>query len=477
MDKDQERIKKEGKVKNPPRGKGFMIVCNQMADDGNPLMTEVSINEAIAELRPMMWAWILHDKDSYNEGDEFLDPEHKAGSPKKPHYHIVLQFDERVTVGKVAKAFGIPDNFVDKAKDVRRISGMFLYLIHRRDPDKYQYEPSEVKSNFDYTSALEHWIKELSLSLIEDVLEEVYKGKATRRSVIRDYGYSFYNKYKTRIDTARADFLRDCPTPPFRVNFYVEGKGGIGKSTICRWLASMYAPIEDVEQGTAYFEVKGDIRVAFEGYDGQRVIIWDDQRAEDFIRAFGRGNTLNIFDTHPGEMSLRQNVKYGTTYLANAVNIVNGSQSYSEFLDRMAGEYVDNHSIKHEAEDKNQSYRRFPAILCLHEEDFDILLNKGYFENSRDFLQFFQYTNVVGNFGQLQKLISEAKTTEAKAVLEDAKSRMLAPVHEVKEMIDEVEKGGDASLFEEAETATKVANFGTCSEKKKPRRKKKEGNA
>lgn len=82
MDKDQERIKKEGKVKNPPRGKGFMIVCNQMADDGNPLMTEASINEAIAELRPMMWAWILHDKDSYNEGDEFLDPEHKAGSPK-----------------------------------------------------------------------------------------------------------------------------------------------------------------------------------------------------------------------------------------------------------------------------------------------------------------------------------------------------------------------------------------------------------
>ena len=464
-----ERLNKEGKVKNPPRGKGFMIVCNQYADDGNPLMTEESISEALAELRPLMWAWILHDKDTYNEGDEHIDPEHKAGSPKKPHYHIVLQFDERVTIGKVAKAFSLPDNFIDKAKDVRRLSGMFLYLIHRRDPDKYQYKPSDVTANFDYLSALDGWVKELSLSLIEDVLDEVYKGKATRRSVIHDYGYSFYNKYKGRIDQARADFLRDCPTPPFRVNFYVEGKGGIGKSTICRWLASMYAPLEDVEQGTAYFEVKGDIRVAFEGYDGQRVIIWDDQRAEDFIHAFGRGNTLNIFDTHPGEMSLRQNVKYGTTYLANAVNIVNGSQSYSEFLDRLAGEYTDRFSTKHEAEDKNQSYRRFPAILCLHEEDFDILLNKGYFENSRDFLQYFQYANVVGNFGKLQKLISGAHAIETKAVLEEAKKKMLAPVHDVKDMIDKLEQGDDPSFFECAEASDTVAEYGKCEVKKKPK--------
>lgn len=454
----------------PIRGRVFFFSCRTENDEGVKLMTEEVIKDAIRDLQPTEWAYILHDKDVYTEADEKKVPEHKAGMHKPNHYHVVVLFDSRVALPKVAKAFGLDDHMIDKGKNQKSGIYMMLYLIHRRDGDKYQYADSEVVANFDYAKAVGRWEHELGLGSIEEVIEDIYKKGLRVKDVIEEHGYAFYNKYRKRIEQARADYLKDAPVGPFRLNFFIEGKGGIGKSVLSRALARSFADA-DLSDEDAYFEVKGDLRTAFEGYDGQQIVIWDDKRAIDLVKAFGRSNVLNLFDTHPGERSSRQNVKYGTSYLSNSINIVNGIESFTDFLDGIAGEYKDAQGVLHSQEDKSQSYRRFPLIICLHEKDFDLMMNRGFFEGSREYLQYFQYANIRGNFGELVRNCPPD-------ALVDAQNRMIEPIKDAARQAIAVDAENRAEpqpeLFEPE--SKPFDSYGEVTIKEKPRRKKKAGN-
>lgn len=111
-----------------------------------------------------------------------------------------------------------------------------------------------------------------------------------------------------------------------------------------------------------------------------------------------RGNIFRVFDTHPQKE--RQNIKYGSINLINTVNIVNSVQPYIDFLDGLAGEYTSG-GVQHKSEDKNQSYGRFPFIIPIYENDFSILLNKGFVENTNNYLEYIEYMNIVGNFQKI----------------------------------------------------------------------------
>lgn len=59
------------------------------------------------------WQYILHDKDTWSSKDEAKNPEHKAGTLKKPHWHIHAGFER-----------GFPDwkKFVAFMKSVNAIA-------------------------------------------------------------------------------------------------------------------------------------------------------------------------------------------------------------------------------------------------------------------------------------------------------------------------------------------------------------------
>ena len=56
-------------------------------------------------------------------------------------------------------------------------------------------------------------------------------------------------------------------------------------------------------------------------------------------------------------------VKYGSVNLINAVSIVTSVRPFHEFVQGLAGEYVDAKKLTHKAEDINQGYRRFPVFM------------------------------------------------------------------------------------------------------------------
>lgn len=79
------------------------------------------------------WAYILHDKDT----DE-------NGVLKKPHIHWVGRATPRC-LSVVANFLGLPENNIEVVKN---FDNTVCYLIHLNDIDKFQYSPDDVESNF-----------------------------------------------------------------------------------------------------------------------------------------------------------------------------------------------------------------------------------------------------------------------------------------------------------------------------------------
>ena len=228
---------------------------------------------------------------------------------------------------------------------------------------------------------------------------EVLLNGMTLRQVIDKYPYEFQQDF-AYLERCRIRYIsKIAPMPRRRINYYVEGSGGIGKGLISRALARALIDRDNLlKDDEIFFEVGAD-RTSFEGYDGQPVLIWNDCRASTLLTKLdGRENVFNVFDPHPAD--IQQNIKYGSIRLNNEINIVNSIQTWKEFLDELAAEYKRNGQI-HKAEDKRQSYRRFPFFLVLHEEDYDLGMNKGVFDGTREFEQYMMYRGMQANMRRI----------------------------------------------------------------------------
>ena len=404
-------------------------------ETGEPLINEETIINALNHKSIKEWAYICHDEDVYSEKDEIDNPEHKQGEVKPRHWHIVMKVGYAIDVTVIAKWFGIAENFVDVPKGAGAFLDCVQYLTHedlkQQGMGKRLYEDERVKANFDFRMKLDKRSENrmkygADLDPKDQMRHNVMYG-GWNMEQCEKADPLVYMADLERLKKYRLDYLQNrAPMPALRINYYIDGAGGIGKNTASRALAKSLYP--DYE-GQCFFEVGGD-KVSFEGYDGEPVIIWNDRRAAGFIGAFGREETFDIFDSHPTDA--RHNVKYGSVRLVNAVNIVNGIEPYQDFLNGLAGEYKTRDGQEMKAEDKSQSYRRFPIILCLRENDFDVLLNKGVASGTREFDQYIGYRNLVGSFSRVaQKLEGRAR--------EVVQIDMLRPAIEATEQVRERE--------------------------------------
>ena len=378
-------------------------------ETGETLLTEEQIRVALLSHRTVKrWAYICHDKDVYSALDEEQNPDHKAGEVKPRHWHVVLECGSNVEIGVVARWLGVAENFVETAKGAGAFLDCVQYLTHEQEKQqllgKRLYADSEVKSNFEFRAELDKRAENRAkynrdLNLKERIRMEVLLNGMTLRQVIDKYPYEFQQDF-AYLERCRIRYIsKIAPMPRRRINYYVEGSGGIGKGLISRALARALIDRDNLlKDDEIFFEVGAD-RTSFEGYDGQPVLIWNDCRASTLLTKLeGRENVFNVFDPHPAD--IQQNIKYGSIRLNNEINIVNSVQTWKEFLDELAAEYKRNGQV-HKAEDKKQSYRRFPFFLVLHEEDYDLGMNKGVFDGTREFEQYMMYRGMQANMRRI----------------------------------------------------------------------------
>lgn len=379
-------------------------------ETGEELLTEEKIRVALLSHKTIKrWAYICHDKDVYSALDEEQNPEHIAGEVKPPHWHVVLECPTNaVEIGVIAKWFGIAENFVETAKGAGAFLDCVQYLTHEQEKQqmlgKRLYEDEEVRANFEFRIELDKRAENRAkygkdLSLKERLRTEVMLHGLTLRQLVMKYPEAYVEDF-AYLERCRLRYIsKIAPMPERRINYYVEGLGGIGKGLISRALARALVDRENKLQDDEIFFEVGANRANFEGYDGQPVLIWNDCRASTLLEKLdGRENVFNVFDPHPA--NIQQNIKYGSIRLNNEINIVNGIQTWEEFLDELAAEYNKNGNV-HKAEDKGQSYRRFPFFLVLHEEDYDLGMNKGVFDGTREFRQYMMYQGLRANMRRI----------------------------------------------------------------------------
>lgn len=412
-----------------------------------PLLNLDTIKIALAHKTIKRYAYIYHDKDKYTEEDEKKNPEHKAGTIKPAHWHIVIEMTRSTEIEVLAKWFSIEKQYIE----IKKGRGVFLdcvqYLTHEHENQvvlgKYRYEDKEVHASFDFRSELDKYLAQKIKygKCITDKEQMRLNVLLNGMTLIQcqEENALLYSDDMEKLKKLRLQYLYNQNPPTTRINYYISGRGGLGKGLCSRALARSLFP--DLENDDEIFFIVGDSKATFEGYDGQPVIIWDDMRAFDLLTVLGsRGNVFNVLDTHPTKQ--RQNIKYGSINLCNTVNIINSVQSYIEFLDGLAGEYTTKGGEVIKSEDKNQSYRRVPFIINLHESDFDLLVNRGFMEHDKNFQEYDEYKNITGNFQKVRVALKQneelAKRIESN-MLQIPKQKFDEVINKEEKEIDEEE--------------------------------------
>lgn len=395
---------------------------------------ESTILAGVAHQTINRYAYIRHDKDPYNEveimerqesvdaraqkqgimpsGSDHYPMVVNTGSPKEPHWHVVVECSYSITVDTIARWFGVPENQVDVPSGKNAFLDCVEYLRHsdikQKEAGKYEYDANDVKANFDWKPEVEAYTERRTrygrrVSDRDWYRNEVLSGRMTPKQVFTE-NPTAYTSDSSTLTRLRGEYLATyAPMPPLRINFYVDGASGIGKSALSRALARSLFPEYDNDDDL--FFVAGARGVAFDGYAGQPVIIWDDRRAIDFITELGsRDNVFAYFDPHPVRKA--QNIKYGKTMPINTVNIINGIDSYTAFLDGLAGEYTDKSGVRHTAEDKTQAYRRMPFILRVSEDFISFYANRGWLDRS-DYREYARVCNIRSKLRELLQMSGE----------------------------------------------------------------------
>lgn len=101
----------------------------------------------------------LHDKD--------IDP---TGSPKKPHYHIILCYEGPTTYNNVKSLTDSLNQPIPIA--LEQVRGYFRYLTHKDNPDKFQYNDKDITTINDFD--IDNY-NELSSSQIKIIMIEIQK--------------------------------------------------------------------------------------------------------------------------------------------------------------------------------------------------------------------------------------------------------------------------------------------------------------
>lgn len=200
------------KVRNPPKDPNAQRSRKFCLTSYHP----VEVIEGVLAHRPVRAAvYIVHDKDIYDEEDEKKNPDHKAGALKEKHVHILLCTNNAATLGQVRRWF--PSNQNTLGQVLRDDEMMLRYLTHKDDPEKAQYDDSEVKT---FGEGKEPFIRAAFCSghdneTVEDLINDINSG-VDRRTLMRRYGREYVKNENTYRRFAYALEREENPNSAYR---------------------------------------------------------------------------------------------------------------------------------------------------------------------------------------------------------------------------------------------------------------------
>ncbi len=130
-------------------------------DSANPKWKQV-----LSDLKIPIF-WILHDKDTV------VDDETGEVVPKKPHYHIMLMF-ENPRSENTARKISVRCGGNGHLEELISRRGYARYLIHSDNPEKYQYSANDVTclggADYNFSSATIADIKRTGDNILIDII-------------------------------------------------------------------------------------------------------------------------------------------------------------------------------------------------------------------------------------------------------------------------------------------------------------------
>ena len=287
-----------------PTVRSCEIVSRLQDDNGNPLLSLDTVEKVLTEKTPKPikeYAYIVHDRDIYTAEDEANSPEHKAGSLKPPHIHLLMRFERNQPqkTEYIGKWFHIAENFVSRIRG--QWEDAVVYLVHKNAEDKYQYDTEEAFGNFDVASLInsyssgDDYFNLILQRILNGEIREYNKTLEIDNMLLVEPGYA------RRIDLAfktRAEYLQASQTERNTTVIYITGKAGAGKTTLAKRIAR--------EKGLDYYISSGS-RDIMDGYAQQPCLICDDIRPS----CLGMSDLLKMLDPHTAcSVSSRYKNKY-----------------------------------------------------------------------------------------------------------------------------------------------------------------------
>lgn len=304
-------------------------------------------------------SWIFHDRDVDLEKNVL----------KKPHYHVLLKLtqdgsnnNKNITVSVAAKKLQVQKNMIE-ILECPYFGYHVKYLIHKQPKfqERGQYNPEEIqvvrnrtgKSIEDYLTDNTEIKKNLNY-----YIEEIVNNRMTLEDVFEE-DQTLYCKKLPVLERAEAKRVESI-IPETRVCYYITGISGQGKTTLTKLLAKGLF-LEDVKKYNIvdnknlhklmYFT--GSKNVAFDKYNHQKVMVFDDVRNATIKDIGGVEETFKLFNNQPNSEAF--NKKFGNVVINSEVIFLTNVQDIHTFVSNV---------MKNEPlQIRNQLYRRLPVII------------------------------------------------------------------------------------------------------------------